>query len=190
MTARLIDFCLRRVIARSRLVVVISKKQERQIRVLFPNVPAFFAPITVDSQFWTPEASQPDVLTRYNLEAHRYVLTVGGNDRREKTSLQVAAALGLDYARVTKYESIIKTVKEAEQRLSLIGKAKILQQVSDIDLISLYHYAYMVLLPTVTRTNPAGLSAIVEAMSCGSLVATGRVFGRRLYRSQKDRFDI
>lgn len=35
----------------------------------------------------------------------------------------------------------------------------------------LYKGAFVVCLPTITRTNPAGLTALVEAMSCGGVVA-------------------
>jgi len=174
LTSKIYDYFLSQIIKKSVLTVVASKKQEREIRALFPHVRILFAPVTVDSTFWTPECDQPDVLEKYNLEKDRFILTVGGNDRYEEISLGVAEWLGVQYIRVTRNKSIVNLVRETERKMGLSGKTIILNNISDTELISLYRNALIVLLPTKTKTNPAGLSSLVEAMACGGIIATHR----------------
>lgn len=170
-TAKINDFFLRQIIKKSILVAVASKKQERQLRDLFPYVPRCFAPVTVDSSFWNTESAKISILEKYLLQQERFVLTVGGNDRREEFGMLAAQRLKVKYVRVTKNQPIVDLVRQTERKLGLSGTTLILNGINDSDLISLYRHALVVLLPTITRTNPAGLSSLVEAMSCGGIVA-------------------
>jgi len=169
-TASVYDYLLDKVINKSMMVVVASKKQERQIRLLYPDVQTFFAPVTVDTKFWSPGEDTTRLLSRYGLKENNYILTVGGNDRNEEICMKVAERLGVPYIRVTKNQPVIDHVKAVEKALNKPGITTILSNISDTDLIALYHNAFVVLLPTITRTNPAGLSSLVEALSCASVV--------------------
>ena len=173
-TAHIYDYMLGRLVRKSLIVVVASKKQERQVKELFPFVLTFFAPVTVDADFWNSKKNTLCTLAKNSLNQDGYVLTVGGNDRNEEVSMGVAKLLGLSYVRVTKNQSVIAHVKAVEKKMNMTGTTLILSNISDIDLIALYHNAFAVLLPTITENNPAGLSSLVEALSCGALVAVGR----------------
>jgi len=172
-TAYIYDYVLKKLISKSLVVVVASKKQERQMEVLFPSVPIFFAPVTVNTEFWTPKTNIDRLLVKCGLKESGYVLTVGGNDRNEEVSMRVSGLLEVPYVRVTKNQSVIDHVKVVEKKLNMSGMTIILSNISDADLAILYQSAFVVLLPTITETNPAGLSSLVEALSCGALLAVG-----------------
>lgn len=172
-TAYIYDYMLRKLISKSLMVVVASKKQERQIQSLFPSLPTFFAPVTVDAEFWRPKTEMGHLLVKYGLKQGGFVLTVGGNDRNEEVSMRVAGALGIPYVRVTKDMLVIDRVRAIEKKINMPEMTIILSYISDEDLTVLYHEAFVVLLLTVTETNPAGLSSLVEALSCGAVVAVG-----------------
>ena len=170
-TAYLYDFFLGRLISKSLMVVVASKKQERQINTLFRSIPTFFAPVTIDPMFWRAAPNNNSILTKYGLKESGFLLTVGGNDRNEEISMRVAELLGIPFVRVTINQSVINHIKVLEKKLNISKETIILKNISDADLIALYNCAFVVLLPTITETNPAGLSSLVEAMSCEALIA-------------------
>lgn len=172
MSARAYDFLLRRVINRARAVVVASKNQGRQLKALGVSCPVVFAPVSVDSQSWRadPEGLD-DVLLNFGLAKHGYVLTVGSTDRDETYAATVASRLGLLYVRAT-YD--IHTAERALVQLArenLESHTRILIRPSAVELRALYAGAWLVCLPTLTRTNPAGLTSLVEGMACGAAVA-------------------
>ncbi len=172
-TAYIYDYVLSKLISKSLMVVVASKKQERQMQVLFPSVSTFFAPVTVDTGFWSPKTDSHHLLVKHGLKESAYVLTVGGNDRNEEIGMKVSGLLGIPYVRVTKNQSVIDNVKTVEKKLNMSGMTILLSNISDADLAILYQNAFVVLLPTITETNPAGLSSLVEALSCGAMIAVG-----------------
>lgn len=169
--SKLYDYSLAKLMESASLVVVASRKQERAISNLFPNTRVHFAPVSVDTEYWTPKKANSNLLQQYDLMTRSYVLVVGGNDRNEEIGIRVAASLNLQYVRVTKNASIAQLAETTANRLGLQRHVRILQGIDDLHLISLYHFAFCVLLPTVTVTNPAGLSSLVEAMACGSNIA-------------------
>jgi len=172
-TAYIYDYILRKLIRKSLIIVVASRKQERQLKGLFPSVPTFFAPVTVNTEFWMPKTNIAPLLVTYGLKESSYVLTVGGNDRNEEIGMRVAGLLGLQYVRVTKNQSVIDRIKVVEKELNMSGMTIILSNIGDADLRVLYQSAFVVILPTITDTNPAGLSSLVEALSCGAMLAVG-----------------
>ena len=170
LTAKIYDYFLKKIIQKSVLTIVASKKQERQVKTNFPQIPVFFAPVTVDCEFWNPKFKQVELLDKFNLKKNKFIITVGGNDRNEEVGLTLAEKLDVQYVRITRNKKIIELVREPEQKLGMPGRAIILDDVSDLELISLYRYADVILLPTVTETNPAGLSSLVEGMACKGVV--------------------
>ena len=172
MSARTYDILLRRVINRARAVVVASEVQRRQLEALGVSCPIVFAPVSVDSRFWRNNLEDlDDVLKSFGLAKHGYVLTVGGTDRDEIYAATVASRLGLPYVRTT-YD--INTAERARLQLAREGlesHSRILIKPSDVELRALYAGAWVVCLPTLTRTNPAGLTSLVEGMACGAVVA-------------------
>ncbi len=171
-SARAYDFLLRRVIDRAHAVVVVSMTQKRQLEALGVSCPVVFAPVSVDSQFWHPEpVGWEDVLLHFGLLPRGYVLTAGGPDRDELYAAKVASMLGLAYVRAS---WDIRTAERARSQLSREGLERhshILVNPSDVELRALYSGARLVCLPTVTNTNPAGLTSLVVAMACGAVVA-------------------
>lgn len=172
LSARAYDFMLRRVIDRARAVVVVSMTQKRQLEALGVSCPVVFVPVSVDSQFWHADpVGMDDVLAHFGMKKRGYVLTVGGHDRDETYAAQVARMMGLPYVRAT-YN--IHTAEAARLQLAsenLESHTHILIKPSDVELRALYAGAWLVCLPTQTRTNPAGLTSLVEAMACGAVVA-------------------
>jgi len=174
LTARLYDLALDRLIRSADLVVVASEQQRRQLSEKYPKIRICFAPVTVDCEYWSPDRDaegDPAVLSNFGLKRERYVLTVGGNDRDERFGILLARELGLKYVRATNDRQLVGQVAAIRDELGAADVAKVLLNVSDGELRVLYRNAYIVCLPTFTRTNPAGLSALVEAMACGAVVA-------------------
>jgi hypothetical protein len=171
-TARIYDVLLRRVIDSASAVVVASLMQARQIRALGVSCPIVFAPVTTDSVFWCPDPPELDeVLTKFKLESNKYVITVGGPDRDEIYAAIVADKLGLTYVRATYDNEVAQRARMLLVEENLESNTQILMYPTDIELRALYAGALLVCLPTITRTNPAGLSSMVEAMACGSVIA-------------------
>ena len=164
------DILLRRVIDRARAVVVVSMTQKRQLELLGVSCPVVFAPVSVDSLFWHANpVGLDDVLKYFGLKKRRYILTSGGLDRDEIFAAKVARFLGLSYVRAT---WDIKTAERARLRLvseGLDSHSQILINPSDVELRALYAGAWLVCLPTLTRTNPAGLTSLVVAMASRGL---------------------
>lgn len=172
LSARAYDLLLHRVIDRARAVVVVSMMQKRQLEALGISCPVVLAPVSVDSVFWhaDPDGSD-DILLHFGFKKKGYVLTVGGSDRNEIYGAKVARILGMPYLRAT-YD--IHTAERARLHLArerLESHSRILVNPSDVELRVLIAGAWLVCLPTLTRTNPAGLTSLVVAMSCGSVVA-------------------
>ncbi|MBZ0093866.1 MAG: glycosyltransferase [Sulfuricella sp.] len=172
LSARVYDFLLRRVIDRARAVVVVSMAQKRQLEALGVSCPVVFAPVTVNSQFWHADpVDMDDVLAHFDLEKKGYVLTVGGSDRDEIYAAQTARMLGLPYVRATYSVYYADRARALLARENLISHSRILVKPSDVELRALYAGAWLVCLPTLTRTNPAGLTSLAEGMACGAVVA-------------------
>jgi len=172
LTARAYDVVLRRSIGKARAVVVASMPQKRQVEALEVPCPVVFAPVTVDSSFWRPEPPNlEEALARFKLKRDGYVLTVGSTDRDETYAAVVARMLGLTYVRSSWGHRYAERAREQLAARNLDGHTRILVNPSDIELRALYAGAFLVCLPTITRTNPAGLSALVETMACGTLAA-------------------
>ena len=172
-TARAYDCVLDDLIRKAVLVVVASRKQLAQMSERYPGVPVLFAPVTVDCQFWCPDAGRGEDahrLSTLGVDRDGFVLTVGDSDRDEALGVEIAARLARCYVRVTKDKRQVRMLRQAEEAVRSGERAKVLLDVSDEDLRALYRAAYVVSLPTLTRTNPAGLSALTEAMACGALV--------------------
>ena len=172
LSARAHDILLRRVIDRACVVVVVSMTQKRQLEALGVSCPVVFAPVSVDSQFWhTDPVDMDDVLTHFGLEKRGYVLTAGGSDRDEIYAAQTAKMLGLPYVRATYGAHYADRARLLLARENLESHSRILINPSDVELRALYAGAWLVCLPTLTRTNPAGLTCLVAAMACGAAVA-------------------
>lgn len=170
-SARAYDSMLRRVIDRARLVVVANHVQRRQMQALGTACPVVFAPVTVDSRFWHPEPNDMAFhLSKFGLHRDSYVLTVGGSSRDECYGAVLGRELGLPYVRATNDAHIVDDIRLTLIRHGLNANSKVLVHPSDLELRALYASARIVCLPTITRTNPAGLSALVEALSCGAFV--------------------
>lgn len=171
-SARLYDAMLTRVIRRARAVVVASHVQKRQLEAMGLNCPVIFSPVTVDTNYWHPLPDDRDsVLASFNLTNDGYVLTVGGNDRDEVYGARLAKSLGLPYVRASNDKNAILNAGLELDRHGLRGNCKMLLCPSDNELRALYGAARVVCLPTKTATNPAGLTALVEAQACGAVVA-------------------
>lgn len=169
-SARIYDSMLRRVIERARTVVVASQLQRRQIEALGVGCSVLFAPVTVDSSFWHPPDAFDGDIAKFGLVPDGYVLTVGGNDRDECYGALLGRELGLQYVRATATSAYARHIEMELARHSLAEDAKLLVFPSDTELRALYAGARIVCLATKTETNPAGLSALVEALACGALV--------------------
>lgn len=169
--ARLYDFLLARVVRNARAVVVVSQLQVRQFEAMGLSCPVFFSPVTADTGYWCPVDDTSEVLSCFGLNENGYVLTVGGNDRDELYGARLARLLQLPYVRATNDPSTAQRVRKELERAYLWDGSRILASPSDEELRVLYKGAFVVCLPTITRTNPAGLTALVEAMSCGGVVA-------------------
>lgn len=180
LSARFLDTMLRRVIDRACAVVVVSMLQKRQLEARGVTCPVVFAPVSVDSKFWrpTPEGMD-DVLTHFGLAKNGYVLTVGGPDRDEIYAAQVARRVGVPYVRATydKHAAAHASLQLARENLEC--HARIFLNPSHVELRALYAGAWLVCLPTITRTNPAGLASLVEAMACGAVVAIPETIAER-----------
>ena len=128
--------------------------------------------MSVNSLFWHADpVGLDDVLMHYGLEKRGYMLTVGGNDRDEIYAAKAARILGLPYVRVTYDINTAESARIHIARESLEGHSRILINPSDVEMRALFAGAWLVCLPTVTRTNPAGLTSLVVAMACGAAVA-------------------
>jgi hypothetical protein len=128
--------------------------------------------VSVDSRFWHPEPEDmDDILNRFGLEKGCYVLTSGGTARDEIFGAKVAKILNLTYVRASMDFHTIERARSILSREGLANHVKILFNPSDVELRSLYSGAYVVCLPTLTKTNPAGLTSLVVAMACGAVVA-------------------
>lgn len=172
LTAKINDTLLRRVISSARAVVVVSMTQKRQLESMKISCPVFFARVSVDSQFWHSDAFRsPGVLKKFGLERGAYVLTAGGPDRDEVYAAQVAKLFGLTYVRASWDNNTTKRSIQVLASNNLDAHAQILENPTDIELRSLYANSFLVCLPTLTRTNPAGLTSLVTAMACESVVA-------------------
>jgi len=171
-SARLYDAMLTRVIRRARAVVVASHVQKRQLEATGLNCPVIFSPVTVDTNYWHPLPKDRDsVLASFNLTNDGYVLTVGGNDRDEVYGARMAKSLGLLYVRASNDKGAIINAGLELDRYGFHDNYKLLISPTDNELRALYGAARVVCLPTHTATNPAGLTALVEALACGALVA-------------------
>jgi glycosyltransferase involved in cell wall biosynthesis len=171
-TARAHDYLLRRVIDRARAVVVVSQTQKRQLEGLGVACPIVFAPVSVDALFWHPEPAGMDkVLGQFGLARGNYVLTAGGIDRDEIYAARLARQLGLPYVRASWNLDSAERARRELARENLESHSTILTNPSDVELRALYSGASLVCLPTRTSTNPAGLTSLVVAMSCGAAVA-------------------
>lgn len=172
LSARIHDSLLRRVMSKARAVVVASMHQKRQLEAQGLRCPVVFAPVSVDSRFWHHNPDGLDgTLAGFGLQRNHYVLTVGGSDRDEIYAARTAQLLGLPYVRATYSPQWAAHAKAELAGANLTNHATILINPSDEELRALYAGAWLVCLPTVTRTNPAGLTSLVEGMSCGAVVA-------------------
>jgi hypothetical protein len=172
LSARVYDFLLRRVIDRARAVVVVSMTQKRQLEALGVSCPVVFAPVSVDSMFWHAEPVDLDnVLIHFGLEKRGYIMTVGGTDRDEVYAAKTSRILGLPYVRVTYDNRTAESARLQLARVSLESHSRILTNLSDVEMRALFAGSWLVCLPTLTRTNPAGLTSLVVAMACGAAVA-------------------
>jgi glycosyltransferase involved in cell wall biosynthesis len=171
LSAHLYDAMLTRVIRRARAVVVASHVQKRQLEAMGLNCPVIFSPVTVDANYWHPLPDDRDsVLARFNLTNDGYVLTVGGNDRDEVHGARLAKSLGIPYVRASNDKNAINNAGLELERHGFRENCKLLLSPNDNELRALYGAARVVCLQTKTATNPAGLTALVEAMACGALV--------------------
>ncbi|MCK9418606.1 MAG: glycosyltransferase [Nitrospirae bacterium] len=172
MSAKVNDLLLRRVINRARAVVVVSKLQRRQLEALGVSCPVVFAPVSVDSAFWRADPEDLDaVLMHFGLAKHGYILTAGGPDRDEVYAARVARILEVPYVRASWDIHTAERSRLQLAREGLENYSRILNNPSDVELRALYAGAHVVCLPTLTRTNPAGLTSLVTAMACGAAVA-------------------
>jgi len=171
LSARVHDYLLRRVIDRARAVVVVSMTQKRQLEAMGVSCPVVFAPVSVDSLFWCADLVDNKVLKHFGLVERGYVLTAGGPDRDEIYAARVAGILGTLYLRVTYDAHSAERARLQLARENLEGHSRILINPSDVELRALYAGAWIVCLPTLTKTNPAGLTSLVVAMACGAAVA-------------------
>ena len=180
LSARVYDFMLRRVIDRARSVVVVSMTQKRQLEALGVSCTVLFVQVSVDSRFWHPDpVGMDDLLAHFGLEKRGYVLTVGGSDRDEAYAAHVAGMMGLPYVRATYNVHTAETARLQLASENLESHSRILIKPSDVELRALYAGAWLVCLPTQTRTNPAGLTSLVEAMACGAAVAIPETIAER-----------
>lgn len=170
--AHLYDALLTRVMRRARAVVVASQVQKRQLEGMGLQCPVIFSPVTVDATFWHPDPLGLDeVLTKFDIGRHQYILTVGGNDRDELYGARLAHAIGLRYVRSSNDPKSLLSAREKLVAAKLDSHSTLLSHPTDEELRALYAGAHLVCLPTFTSTNPAGLTALVEAMACGAPVA-------------------
>ncbi len=160
------DVFLRFLIRRSEIVIVNSKKQEKQIVKDYPKKKVLFLRYTVNSAYWNKK-NESDSEFSNDISKRNYILTAGGNDRKEKLCMKVADELGYTYLRTT------NNVRQYEKLKPLFSENKnhlLMKCLNDREMVKIYHNAKAVLLLTDTNTNPAGLTTMLEAMSCGALV--------------------
>jgi glycosyltransferase involved in cell wall biosynthesis len=155
---------------RSLAIVVASSHQKELLRKIGINKPIFFSPVSVDSNFWFHESCK-DTLAKFGLEKGSYVLTVGGSDRDEIYSAKLAKILKLNYVRCGYDKDILALAKINLNKQDLLGHTTFIHNPSHAELRVLYSDCALLCLPTIIKTNPAGLSSLVEGMSCGALVA-------------------
>jgi len=173
LTARGYDALLMNVISHASAVVVASEMQQEQMRNLGVRAPVYFSPVTVDARYWYP-GDVAGAMDHFGLSPDEYVFTVGGNDRDELYGARLARELGITYVRAGNHAGQLNIARRELEQAGLTAHTRFLSSPSDAHLRALYRGARVVCLPTITRTNPAGLSALVEAMACGALVAVPR----------------
>jgi len=159
---------------RSLAIVVASRHQQVLLRNIGIHKPIFFSPVSVDSEFWFGQFSR-DVFVKYGLEVGGYVLTVGGSDRDEIYSAELAKILKLNYVRCGYDKNVLDLAKKNLNEKKLLDHTTFIHNPSHTELRVLYSGCAILCLPTIVKTNPAGLSSMVEGMSCGALVAVDEI---------------
>lgn len=170
LSARMYDAALDRVMRHADLIVVASRRQHQEVEKRYPDKTVIFVPVTVDHRFWAPQKSEEKCLSLHGLHLDNYILTVGGNDRDEEFGIILSEQLNKLYVRATNDPETAQVATEKIDQYGAGERAKVLFNVTDRELRYLYQRAYCVCLPVITRTNPAGLSVLVEAMACGALI--------------------
>jgi hypothetical protein len=163
------DRVLQHVVKRARLVVVVSREQQRWLKQRYANVATAWVPVAADIRWWKPGPAETDVLTRLHLEPKRFLLSVGDIDRDEQVAIRLSQKLGMPLVRVTKDP---RTAARAEEAARLLGAqdARCLLKIPFTELRDLHRTAWAMLnAPTVTY-HPAGLTTLTESMACGGVV--------------------
>lgn len=172
------DIMLWRVIKCSKAVIVPSLYMKTSLESQEPSIRVFYSPVSVDSSFWKSDSREiNECLARYGLKRNKYVITVGGSDRDELYSARVSHLLDLHYVRVSYDKKIISRVRAILEKNGAESKLITLCNINHRDLRSLYAGSTLLSLPTLTDTNPAGLSAMVEGLACSTLVAVPQKLG-------------
>lgn len=177
-TARIYDVMLRRAIARARAAVVVNLAQKRQLENVGVRCPVLFAPVSVDATFWRSDAEDIDgVVSRFGLEVGSYLLTVGGSDRDELYTAYLARSLDRQYVRATYDPDVAARARAQLEAAGLASRCRVLLNPSYEELRALYTKSWLLCLPTMTSTNPAGITSMVEGMACAAAVAVPGVIG-------------
>lgn len=157
------DFRLR-LLLRTASIVLVNEDRTREDVKRLTNRESRLVPYLVDTAFYRPD---------YSAASREYVLVPGNNARDEDLVLKLAA-LGVRIVRVTFADSLIAFYQSGDPQPDLELKARATYD----ELRRLYQEAALVLIPLKGADNhPAGQTAILEALACGTrvLISRGRI---------------
>jgi len=126
-------------------------------------------PYGIDTKFFKPEKTSTE----------NFILCVGDACRDDETLLEAVRNLPINLIRVSDEFKIMETFKKqlkvGSRYSNLKEKVTLLHRVSDIQLKKLYAKSKIVVVPIQRHSNqPAGLTALLEAMAMGKAIIITR----------------
>ena len=152
-------------------IICVSSVQKRifarQLKV--PENRIEYVPLGIDTNFFKPEINPVD----------DFILCVGDADRDDETLIEAVRDLPIKLIRISDESKILETLKsklEVGSRSSnLKEKFLLLHGVPDLQLKELYAKSTIVVVPICHQSNqPAGLTALLEAMAMGKAIIITR----------------
>jgi len=162
----IIRFVLRNILSDAATVVCVTSIQEKEFAESFRLSSKQLRRLIrgVDVNFFSPD---PDPHKRIKSP---FVFCPGEFDRDDKLLLAACRDLRLNLVRVTKEPAYAIEISRLAEKMGVSSRVKILSKVEAETLRSLYRDSSFVALPLFNDTHPAGLTSLLEAMSCGKAV--------------------
>jgi glycosyltransferase involved in cell wall biosynthesis len=169
LTSDINDLMLERVLKHSRLVVIVSKHQQRLVEERYPKISTAWVPVAADIRWWNPGGESTDILKRLGIRRGEFLLSVGDVDRDESVVVGFAKELKIPLVRVTRDP---RTAARAQYAAKQSGLAQFhcLERIPYIELRDLHRCAWAMLNAPTVSYHPAGLTTLTESMACGGVV--------------------